>query len=157
MVSTAWLPEARIGEGYRAELAAFGGAPPYSWSLSAGSLPAGIGLSLDGVLSGVPATMADISLVFEVTDAVGGSADSPDLAFATAPDRRTVVARGGTIFIDSAGDSVELFLAAPADGYSVVIVESGGFRVEVQFVPLQGDATSWVVCEVAVSVVCTSG
>jgi len=27
----------------------------------------------------------------------------------------------------------------------------------VQFVPLQGDATSWVVCEVAGGVVCTHG
>ena len=50
-----------------------------------------------------------------------------------------------------------LFLASPADGYSAVIVEPGGFRVEVQFVPLQGDATSWVVCEVDDGLVCTSG
>jgi len=50
-----------------------------------------------------------------------------------------------------------LFLASPADGYSAVIVEAGGFRVEVQFVPLQGDATSWVVCEVTDGVVCSHG
>mgnify|MGYP001375423938 CR=1 FL=1 len=54
------------------------------------------------------------------------------------------------------GDLVSLFLVSPADGYSAVIVESGGFRVEVQFVPIQGDSTSYVVCEVNNGVNCTS-
>ena len=151
------LVEARIGESYRAELVATGGTPPYTWSLATGPLPAGIALSAGGVLSGVPVATADISLVFGVTDAKGRISTSASLAFVTTPDRRTVVARGGTIFIDSVGDSVSLFLASPADGYSAVIVEPGGFRVEVQFIPLQGDATSWVVCEVDNGVVCTSG
>jgi hypothetical protein len=74
-----------------------------------------------------------------------------------ATDRRTVATRGGTVFVDVLGDSVSLFLASPADGFSAIVVESAGFRVEVQFVPLQGDATSWVVCEVADGVVCTHG
>ena len=157
MVSTASLPEARIGENYQMSLEASGGMPPYSWNLSAGSLPAGLGLSVEGVLGGIPSATADALLVFTVTDADGRLAASPTLAFATAPDRRTVVARGGTVFIDSAGDSVSLFLVSPAAGYSAVIVDPGGFRVEVQFVPLQGDATSWVVCEVADGVACTHG
>ena len=151
------LVEARIGESYRAELVATGGTPPYTWSLATGPLPAGIALSAGGVLSGVPTATADISLVFGVTDAKGRISASASLVFVTAPDRRTVVARGGTLFIDSAGDSVSLFLASPADGYSAVIVEPGGFRVEVQFIPLQGEATSWEVCEVDNGVVCTSG
>ena len=157
VVSTLSFPEARVGESFRVELVAFGGTPPYIWSLVTGPLPAGIDLSTGGVLSGVPAATADISLVFGVTDAEGRVSTSPSLVFVTAPDRRSVVARGGTIFIDSAGDSVALFLASPADGYSAVIVEPGGFRVEVQFIPLQGDATSWVVCEVDDGVVCTTG
>jgi len=92
---------------------------------------------------------------------VGGVAHSGELAVVFATDRRTVSARGGTVFVDVFvdvfGDSVSLFLASPADGFSAVVVESGGFRVEVQFVPLQGDATSWVVCEVADGVVCFHG
>jgi len=52
---------------------------------------------------------------------------------------------------------VSLFLASPADGYSAVIVESGGFRVEVQFVPIQGEDTSFVICEVNEGVACRSG
>ncbi len=109
------------------------------------------------MFSGVPGESSDIALVFSVSDTAGRSASSAGLVFETAADRRTVAARGGTVFVDVVGDSVSLFLASPADGFSAVIVEPGGFRVEVQFVPLQGDATSWVVCEVAGGVVCTHG
>ena len=157
MVVTGSLPEARVGEAYQVVLVANGGTPPYSWSLGSGTLPDGLSLSSGGVLSGVPGTSVEVTLAFSVSDTADRSASSVGLAFATAADRRTVAARGGTVFVDVVSDSVSLFLASPADGFSAVIVESGGFRVEVQFVPLQGDATSWVVCEVAVGVVCTYG
>ena len=157
MVGTGSLPEARVGEGYQVVLVASGGTPPYSWSLAGGTLPDGLSLSTSGVLSGVPGISAEVTLVFSVSDTVNRSASSAGLVFETAADRRTVAARGGTVFVDVLGDSVSLFLASPADGFSAVIVEAGGFRVEVQFVPLQGDATSWVVCEVAGGVVCTHG
>ena len=157
VVGTGSLPGARVGEAYQVVLVASGGTPPYSWSLASGTLPDGLGLSGGGVFSGVPGESSDIALVFSVSDTAGRSASSAGLVFETAADRRTVAARGGTVFVDVVGDSVSLFLASPADGFSAVIVEPGGFRVEVQFVPLQGDATSWVVCEVAGGVVCTHG
>ena len=157
VVGTGSLPEARVGEGYQVALVASGGTPPYSWSLAGGILPDGLSLSSGGVLSGVPGTSTEVTLIFSVSDTANRSASSAGLGFATAADRRTVAARGGTVFVDVVGDSVSLFLASPADGFSAVIVEPGGFRVEVQFVPLQGDATSWVVCEVSGGVVCTHG
>jgi len=157
VVGTGLLPEARVGEAYQVALVATGGVPPYSWSLASGTLPDGLSFSTGGVLSGVPDASVEITLVFGVSDSADRSASSAGLVFATAADRRTVAARGGTVFVDVVGDSVSLFLASPADGFSAVIVEAGGFRVEVQFVPLQGDATSWVVCEVAGGVVCTHG
>ena len=157
VVGTGSLPEARVGEGYQAVLVATGGTPPYSWNLAGGTLPDGLNLTSGGVLSGVPGASVEVTLVFGVSDTAGRSASSAGLVFETAADRRTVAARGGTVFVDVVGDSVSLFLASPADGFSAVIVEPGGFRVEVQFVPLQGDATSWVVCEVAGGVVCTHG
>ena len=156
-VSTDSLPQARIGDDYGAELTATGGAPPYKWSLVQGFLPVGLEVSVGGFISGVPTERADTSLVFQVSDSEGQLVNSTELAFTTATNRRAVVARGGTVFIDNEGDSVELFLVSPSAGYSAVIVEPGGFRVEVQFVPLQGDQTSWVVCEINEGVVCTSG
>jgi len=156
-VLTATLPKVEAGSSYQATLQATGGTPPYQWMVVEGRLPDGLVLSVAGVVSGTPSGGSPTSVVATATDSMGRVAHSGELAVAFATDRRTVAARGGTVFVDVLGDSVSLFLASPADGFSAVIVESGGFRVEVQFIPLQGDATSWVVCEVATGVVCTHG
>jgi hypothetical protein len=156
-VLTATLPEVDAGSAYQVTLQATGGTPPYRWMVVEGRLPDGLVLSVAGVVSGTPSGGSPTSVVATATDSMGRVAHSGELAVAFATDRRTVAARGGTVFVDVLGDSVSLFLASPADGFSAVIVESGGFRVEVQFIPLQGDATSWVVCEVATGVVCTHG
>jgi len=156
-VLTAILPEVDAGSAYQATLQATGGTPPYRWMVVEGQLPDGLILSVGGVVSGTPSGGSPTSVVAAATDSLGRIAHSGELAVTFATDRRTVAARGGTVFVDVLGDSVSLFLASPADGFSAVVVEPGGFRVEVQFVPLQGDATSWVVCEVADGVVCSHG
>jgi hypothetical protein len=156
-VLTANLPEVEPGSAYLATLEVTGGTPPYRWTVVEGRLPDGLALSAGGVVSGTPAGGSSTSVVVVATDSSGRVAHSGELAVVFATDRRTVATRGGTVFVDVFGDSVSLFLASPADGFSAIVVESAGFRVEVQFVPLQGDATSWVVCEVADGVVCTHG
>jgi hypothetical protein len=156
-VLTTTLPEVDAGGAYQATLQATGGTPPYRWTVVDGRLPTGLALAAGGVVSGTPSGGSPATVVVAATDASGRVAHSGELAIAFATDRRTVAARGGTVFVDVLGDSVSLFLASPADGFSAIVVESGGFRVEVQFVPLQGDATSWVVCEVADGVVCSHG
>jgi Putative Ig domain len=67
---TTVLPYGRIGQSYSATLVASGGTPPYQWSLTGGSLPAGLALSVStGVLAGTPAAEADhLSLTFAVSD-----------------------------------------------------------------------------------------
>jgi len=156
-VLTATLPEVVAGSAYQATLQATGGTPPYRWAVVEGRLPDGLALSTGGVVSGTSSGGSPTSMVAAAIDSSGRVAHSGELAVAFATDRRTVAARGGTVFVDVLGDSVSLFLASPADGFSAIVVESGGFRVEVQFVPLQGDATSWVVCEVADEVACSHG
>ena len=156
-VLTTTFPEVKAGSAYRATLQASGGTSPYLWTVVDGRLPTGLTLSIGGVVTGTPSGGSPTTVVVAATDAAGRVAHSGEMAIAFATDRRTVAARGGTVFVDVLGDSVSLFLASPADGFSAIVVESGGFRVEVQFVPLQGDATSWVVCEVADGVVCSHG
>jgi len=156
-VLTTTLPEVKAGSAYRATLQASGGTSPYLWTVVDGRLPTGLTLSIGGVVTGTPSGGSPTTVVVAATDASGRVVHSGEMAIAFATDRRTVAARGGTVFVDVLGDSVSLFLASPADGFSAIVVESGGFRVEVQFVPLQGDATSWVVCEVADGVVCSHG
>lgn len=75
-VATAALPEAVKNLEYSADLAAQGGTPPYTWSVAAGQLPAGITLSSAGVLSGIPSTTGDFNITVQVTD----SAASPAVA-----------------------------------------------------------------------------
>lgn len=56
---------------YEQTLLAASGTPPYTYAVTAGSLPTGITLAADGTLSGTP-TVADIySFTVTATDAVG--------------------------------------------------------------------------------------
>ncbi|HVB85752.1 MAG TPA: putative Ig domain-containing protein [Candidatus Dormibacteraeota bacterium] len=58
-VTTASLPNAAIGTAYTATLAAEGGQPSYSWSVTNGSLPAGLSLNAStGAITGTPANNA---------------------------------------------------------------------------------------------------
>lgn len=47
-------PGGKVGERYSFTLSAWGGTPPYKWSIYNGRLPAGLSLSQSGVISGIP-------------------------------------------------------------------------------------------------------
>ena len=73
-VGTATLPDGTVGTAYSQQLAATGGAPPYTWSVTAGTLPDGLSLSSAGVLSGTPTAAGNASFTVGVSDAGAGSA-----------------------------------------------------------------------------------
>ena len=52
-------------------LEAVGGRPPYSWEVAAGTLPAGLALTTDGVIRGSPASEEGSSFTVRVADAAG--------------------------------------------------------------------------------------
>ncbi len=62
------------GTGTQLTLAASGGAGAYTWSVASGSLPAGMHLSADGVLSGTPTGHEVARFTLQVTDATGSTA-----------------------------------------------------------------------------------
>jgi len=66
-IITSSLPGGTVGERYAAVLEAVGGSGSYRWTLpsSGGS---GLGISSDGVLSGVPTNAGTFGLVFDVSD-----------------------------------------------------------------------------------------
>jgi hypothetical protein len=69
-ITTPGLPAGTVGNAYAATLAASGGTSPYTWSLSGGSLPAGLSLDAgSGAIAGTPTAPANqVSLTFRVTD-----------------------------------------------------------------------------------------
>ena len=62
------LPAGTVGSAYSQTIAATGGTPSYTWSLTSGSCP-GLSLSSGGVLSGTPTAAGVCSLTIRCTDA----------------------------------------------------------------------------------------
>jgi len=67
-ITTANLPEASVGSPYSLTLAASGSSTK-SWTIAAGSLPAGLSLASNGVLSGTPLTPGTASFTVKVSTA----------------------------------------------------------------------------------------
>jgi hypothetical protein len=72
-ISTVSLPAGAVNTAYNQTLDATGGTTPYNWSVSSGTLPAGLSLSTGGVLSGTPPTAESSSFTVRVTGANGAS------------------------------------------------------------------------------------
>jgi hypothetical protein len=92
-----------IGAPCRVPLSARGGTPPLSWGLAGAALPAGLSLTPQGVIEGVPMAAGDAAVIFEVSDARGRSAQrsasvrvrlftQPPLAIATPGASLAIVA-----------------------------------------------------------------
>jgi hypothetical protein len=65
---TGSLPNATLGVPYSQTLTATGGITPYTYSITAGSLPAGLSMSSAGVISGTPTAVGASSFTVTVTD-----------------------------------------------------------------------------------------
>lgn len=89
-ITTTTLPSATVGTPYEVALAAKAGTAPYTWSVSAGTLPQGLALTPAGVLSGTPSADGSSQVTVTVTDAGAGSTDTQDL---------TVVVGAGTFAV----------------------------------------------------------
>ncbi len=94
-VSTSALADGYQGSSYSASLDATGGKTGYSWTVSNGSLPAGITLQASGALAGTPTATGTSTVTFTVADANGITASRsltltvyapPTVAAATLPN-----------------------------------------------------------------------
>ena len=68
------LPATTVGATYSQQLTVTGGTSPYTFSLAVGTLPDGLTLSADGLISGTPTTAGSSDFTIEATDADGVSA-----------------------------------------------------------------------------------
>jgi large repetitive protein len=105
-------PAAVVGTAYTDTLTAAGGTTPYTWSVNAGTLPAGLTLSSAGVLAGTPTTAGSYPFTVNVVDQNNGIATASitlvvgaglTLTFGTPPGGQvgtaytdTLTAAGGT-------------------------------------------------------------
>ena len=107
-LSTSSVSGGTVGTSYSTTLAATGGTSPYTWSLSSGSLPAGLSLSSAGVISGKPTASGSSTFSVTVKDSASASATSSfTLTVASALKLSTSSVSGGTV-----GTSYSTTLAA---------------------------------------------
>ena len=85
-ITTTSLPSGTVGQTYSASLSVTGGTAPYAWSISAGSLPAGVALSNAGTISGSPNSSGTFSFTVKVTSSgKGADSDTQTLSLVVAP------------------------------------------------------------------------
>jgi hypothetical protein len=116
VITTASLPNATLNTSYSATLAASGGTAPYTWTLSSGTLPAGLSLASNGQVSGTPTTAGNSSFTVKVVD----SSASPQTA--SGPFTVTVVSSSSSLAIQTA----TLPGGAVGASYSASLQASGG-------------------------------
>jgi hypothetical protein len=124
-VTTTSLPGATLGSAYSAALAATGGTPPYTWSVTAGSLPPGLSLSSAGTISGTPAVAGTYPVTVQAADSA-----SPRQ---TATARLSVTVGGCTTSITgshtgqiTAGKGQFVCIGPGASQNGAITVSSGG-------------------------------
>ena len=111
-------PSGQVGIPYTDTLTAAGGTTPYTWSVSAGTLPAGITLGAStGVLAGTPTAAGTSNFTIKVTDAAGQTA--------TAGRPRSPSHRALTI---TATASAATATPGSTVGYTVKVTNSGRSR-----------------------------
>ncbi|SCB58252.1 Putative Ig domain-containing protein [Rhizobium aethiopicum] len=67
------LPAATTGTAYSQTITASGGTSPYSYAVTAGTLPSGLTLSSSGVLSGTPTISGTFNITITATDSSSGT------------------------------------------------------------------------------------
>ena len=108
-------PTGQVGVPYTDTLTAAGGTTPYTWSVSAGTLPAGITLNAStGVLAGTPTAGGTSNFTIKVTDAAG----------LTATHATSITILAGALSI-TATASAATTTPGSTVGYTVKVTNSG--------------------------------
>jgi len=73
------VPPSEVDVPFRMQLSASGGTGTFTWSVSSGVLPTGVGLAADGTISGTPAAGGSFGFTASATDSEGRIANYPGL------------------------------------------------------------------------------
>lgn len=115
------LPDAYTDSAYGHGLSAVGGQPPYTWTLTQSSLPAGLRLLSSGALDGTASTAGTTTFTVRVTDTVGDTdTRAVSLTTYTPPSLAAVPAQNAYV-----GDNVSLTLSASGGKAPYAFTSSG--------------------------------
>ncbi len=103
------LPGATVGVAYTVKLQPAGGTAPFVWSVTAGSIPAGLNFGADGQIAGTPTATGSFRFTASVSDSSGGSA-TKDFTLASAP--ALTITTAPALPAGSTGTAYSLTLAA---------------------------------------------
>ncbi len=111
-ITTTTLPGGEVGAAYSQPVVGTGGSTPYAWSVTAGSLPAGLTLnSATGVISGTPTGSGSSTFTVTLTDAANQTATQAyTVGILAPPSITTTTLPGGEV----------------GAGYSQPLVGTGG-------------------------------
>ena len=98
-ISNTSLGGGTVGTAYSQMLSATGGTAPYTWTISSGSLPAGLTLSTAGLVFGTPTTSQTSNFTVQAADSAAHTATQP-LAI--------------TIAVGSSGSTTSVITVSPA-------------------------------------------
>ncbi|MDR3508443.1 MAG: putative Ig domain-containing protein [Caulobacteraceae bacterium] len=113
-VSPASLPAAAVGSSYSQTVSASGGTSPYSYAVTAGSLPAGLSLTSGGALSGTPTAGGSFNFTVTATDSSTGTGApfTSARAYSLTVNAPTIAVSPATLSNPTVGTSVSTSLSA---------------------------------------------
>src|SRR5271157_764458 len=159
-ITTGNLPQGQQGNAYSEVFTATGGTTPYSWSISAGTPPAGITMNTNGDFGGMPTTVGTFNFTVKVTDAANktatgnfgvnvvagsnfdGPAELPRVTVASA--MADTPAPGSTIAVPASGN-LQAALNSATCGDTIAL-QAGAIFTGVFTLPAKGcDINHWII------------
>ena len=132
-ITTTVLPPGIVGTAYNATVAATGGTGTKSWSISSGTLPAGLSLNKDtGAISGTPTTVGISTFTVQVQDS-GTSQQSAQqqlsIAIVSSGGGGGTGGGGGQLTVSGAPENFNIGGAFTANPQSTQVIQNPNFGI----------------------------
>jgi hypothetical protein len=159
-ITTGGLPQGQKGSAYDETFTATGGTTPYSWSVSAGTLPPGLAMSTGGDVSGTPTKLGTFNFTVTVTDAnnkkasgdfgitvaSGSGYDGPaQLPIANVPHAMSQTPAPGSVIAVNAGADLQSALNSTQCGNTIELQAGATFTGTYTLPAKNCDNSHWII------------